>query len=60
VTRQVIETAQHFMLRVACGLAEDDSLRLAGEVTALYDLMSRLGCLPLQFARDLRGEGCPA
>ena len=25
ITRQVIETPQHFMLRVACGLAEDDS-----------------------------------
>ncbi|MEU0985172.1 ribonucleoside-diphosphate reductase subunit alpha [Streptomyces sp. NPDC005953] len=46
ITRQVIETPQHFMLRVACGLAEDDSVRALDEVTALYRLMSRLDYLP--------------
>ncbi|WP_030320833.1 ribonucleoside-diphosphate reductase subunit alpha [Streptomyces flavochromogenes] len=46
ITRKVIETPQHFMLRVACGLAEDDSVRALDEVTALYRLMSRLDYLP--------------
>ncbi|WP_323371274.1 ribonucleoside-diphosphate reductase subunit alpha, partial [Streptomyces katsurahamanus] len=46
ITRQVIETPQHFMLRVACGLAEDDSPRALDEVAALYRLMSRLDYLP--------------
>ncbi|MFD3336272.1 ribonucleoside-diphosphate reductase subunit alpha [Streptomyces sp. NPDC058700] len=46
ITRQVVETPQHFMLRVACGLAEDDSTRALDEVTALYGLMSRLDYLP--------------
>ncbi|MEU6079485.1 ribonucleoside-diphosphate reductase subunit alpha [Streptomyces sp. NPDC047108] len=46
ITRQVIETPQHFMLRVACGLAEDGSERAIGEVAALYGLMSRLDYLP--------------
>ncbi|MER7759366.1 ribonucleoside-diphosphate reductase subunit alpha [Streptomyces sp. NPDC097619] len=46
ITRQVIETPQHFMLRVACGLAEDDSLRAVEEVASLYRLMSRLDYLP--------------
>ncbi|MEV6318769.1 ribonucleoside-diphosphate reductase subunit alpha [Streptomyces sp. NPDC051776] len=46
LTRQVIETPQHFMLRVACGLAEDGSERAIGEVAALYGLMSRLDYLP--------------
>lgn len=46
LTRQVIETPQHFMLRVACGLAEDDSVRALDEVAALYGLMSRLDYLP--------------
>jgi ribonucleoside-diphosphate reductase alpha chain len=46
ITRQVIETPQHFMLRVACGLAEDDSVRALDEVAALYGLMSRLDYLP--------------
>lgn len=41
-TRQVIETPQHFMLRVAAGLAEDESQRAVDEVAALYGLMSRL------------------
>ncbi|MET9955789.1 ribonucleoside-diphosphate reductase subunit alpha [Streptomyces sp. NPDC006339] len=46
LTRKVIETPQHFMLRVACGLAEDDSVRALDEVAALYGLMSRLDYLP--------------
>lgn len=45
-TRQVIETPQHFMLRVACGLAEDDSVRALDEVASLYRLMSALSYLP--------------
>ncbi|MEU4795994.1 ribonucleoside-diphosphate reductase subunit alpha [Streptomyces sp. NPDC023327] len=46
ITRQVIETPQHFMLRVASGLAEDGSERALDEVAALYRLMSRLDYLP--------------
>lgn len=46
LTRQVIETPQYFMLRVACGLAEDDSVRAVEEVASLYRLMSRLDYLP--------------
>ncbi|MEV7982306.1 ribonucleoside-diphosphate reductase subunit alpha [Streptomyces sp. NPDC086519] len=46
ITRKVIETPQHFMLRVAAGLAEDDSARSVDEVAALYGLMSRLDYLP--------------
>ncbi len=46
VTRKVVETPQHFLLRVACGLAEDDSARSLDEVAALYGLMSRLDYLP--------------
>ncbi|MCL7382052.1 ribonucleoside-diphosphate reductase subunit alpha [Streptomyces sp. 35G-GA-8] len=46
ITRQVIETPQHFMLRVAAGLAEDESARALDEVAALYRLMSRLDYLP--------------
>ncbi|MFJ5551916.1 ribonucleoside-diphosphate reductase subunit alpha [Streptomyces sp. NPDC093225] len=46
ITRQVIETPQHFMLRVACGLAEDDSVPAVEEVGSLYGLMSRLDYLP--------------
>ncbi|MEV2244159.1 ribonucleoside-diphosphate reductase subunit alpha [Streptomyces sp. NPDC049970] len=46
LTRQVIETPQHFMLRVAAGLAEDSSERALEEVAALYRLMSRLDYLP--------------
>ncbi|WP_306323407.1 MULTISPECIES: ribonucleoside-diphosphate reductase subunit alpha [unclassified Streptomyces] len=46
ITRHVIETPQHFMLRVAAGLAEDDSVRALDEVAALYGLMSRLDYLP--------------
>ncbi|MFE0132174.1 ribonucleoside-diphosphate reductase subunit alpha [Streptomyces sp. NPDC059037] len=46
ITRHVIETPQHFMLRVASGLAEDGSARSVDEVAALYRLMSRLDYLP--------------
>ncbi|MFI2201598.1 ribonucleoside-diphosphate reductase subunit alpha [Streptomyces sp. NPDC020192] len=46
ITRKVIETPQHFMLRVASGLAEDDTARALDEVAALYGLMSRLDYLP--------------
>ncbi|WP_320778919.1 ribonucleoside-diphosphate reductase subunit alpha [Streptomyces sp. CRN 30] len=46
ITRKVIETPQHFMLRVASGLAADDSERSVDEVAALYGLMSRLDYLP--------------
>ncbi|MGY3203991.1 ribonucleoside-diphosphate reductase subunit alpha [Streptomyces sp. TE5632] len=46
VTRKVVETPQHFLLRVAAGLAEDDSARSVDEVAALYGLMSRLEYLP--------------
>ncbi|MFH8988638.1 ribonucleoside-diphosphate reductase subunit alpha [Streptomyces sp. NPDC017940] len=46
ITRKVIETPQHFMLRVAAGLAEDESERALDEVAALYGLMSRLDYLP--------------
>ncbi|MER6629951.1 ribonucleoside-diphosphate reductase subunit alpha [Streptomyces sp. NPDC000987] len=45
-TRRVIETPQHFLLRVASGLAEDDTVRSVDEVAALYRLMSRLDYLP--------------
>ncbi|MCP3821521.1 ribonucleoside-diphosphate reductase subunit alpha [Streptomyces sp. A3M-1-3] len=46
ITRQVIETPQFFMLRVAAGLAQDESPRSVDEVAALYRLMSRLDYLP--------------
>src|SRR3954469_2658584 len=46
ITRQVIETPQYFMLRVACGLAADDSVPAVEEVASLYRLMSRLDYLP--------------
>ncbi|MET7428993.1 MULTISPECIES: ribonucleoside-diphosphate reductase subunit alpha [Streptomyces] len=46
VTRKVVETPQHFLLRVASGLAEDDTTRSVDEVAALYRLMSRLDYLP--------------
>ncbi|WP_431774915.1 ribonucleoside-diphosphate reductase subunit alpha [Streptomyces cucumeris] len=45
-TRQVIETPQHFLLRVACGLAEDLSERALDEVAELYRLTSTLSYLP--------------
>ncbi|MEV5429933.1 ribonucleoside-diphosphate reductase subunit alpha [Streptomyces sp. NPDC052701] len=46
ITRKVVETPQYFLLRVAAGLAEDDSVRAVDEVAALYRLMSRLDYLP--------------
>ncbi|WP_369193774.1 ribonucleoside-diphosphate reductase subunit alpha [Streptomyces djakartensis] len=46
LTRTVIETPQYFLLRVASGLAEDDTARAVDEVAALYGLMSRLDYLP--------------
>ncbi|MEU5270171.1 ribonucleoside-diphosphate reductase subunit alpha [Streptomyces hygroscopicus] len=46
LTRQVIETPQHFLLRVACGLAEDLSERALDEVAELYRLTSTLSYLP--------------
>ncbi|MFJ4620513.1 ribonucleoside-diphosphate reductase subunit alpha [Streptomyces sp. NPDC088812] len=46
ITRKVVETPQHFLLRVAAGLAEDDTARAVDEVAALYGLMSRLDYLP--------------
>ncbi|MFC7910041.1 ribonucleoside-diphosphate reductase subunit alpha [Streptomyces nigra] len=45
-TRKVIETPQHFLLRVASGLAADDTSSAVDEVAALYRLMSRLEYLP--------------
>ncbi|MGW5119954.1 ribonucleoside-diphosphate reductase subunit alpha [Streptomyces noursei] len=45
-TRKVIETPQHFLLRVACGLAEDDSARALADVAELYRLTSTLSYLP--------------
>ncbi len=46
ITRQVVETPQHFMLRVAAGLAEDDGRGALDEVASLYRLMSALEYLP--------------
>ncbi|WP_267714860.1 ribonucleoside-diphosphate reductase subunit alpha [Streptomyces sp. CoH17] len=46
ITRKAVETPQHFLLRVASGLAEDDTARSVDEVAALYGLMSRLDYLP--------------
>ncbi|MFI9719187.1 ribonucleoside-diphosphate reductase subunit alpha [Streptomyces sp. NPDC052396] len=46
ITRQVIETPQHFLLRVACGLAEDHSERALADVAELYRLTSTLSYLP--------------
>lgn len=46
ITRQVVETPQHFLLRVASGLAENHTVRALDEVAALYGLMSRLDYLP--------------
>ncbi|WP_280723664.1 ribonucleoside-diphosphate reductase subunit alpha [Kitasatospora sp. MAA4] len=46
ITRKVIETPQHFMLRVACGLAVGDSEQSVREIAELYALMSALSYLP--------------
>ncbi|MEK2475091.1 ribonucleoside-diphosphate reductase subunit alpha [Streptomyces noursei] len=45
-TRKVLETPQHFLLRVACGLAEDDSARALADVAELYRMTSTLSYLP--------------
>ncbi|GGO85644.1 ribonucleoside-diphosphate reductase subunit alpha [Wenjunlia tyrosinilytica] len=45
-TRRVIETQQHFLLRVACGLAKDRSEEAVAQVAELYRLMSELSYLP--------------
>lgn len=41
VSRKVVETPQHFLLRVACGLAQEP-----GEAIGFYRLMSSLAYLP--------------
>ncbi|MBC3982697.1 ribonucleoside-diphosphate reductase subunit alpha [Streptomyces sp. AC536] len=46
ITRQVVETPQHFLLRVACGLAEEGSARALADVSELYRLTSSLAYLP--------------
>ncbi len=46
ITRKVIETPQHFMLRVACGLAVGDGDQAVREIAELYALMSTLSYLP--------------
>ncbi|SEK31051.1 ribonucleoside-diphosphate reductase subunit alpha [Streptacidiphilus jiangxiensis] len=46
ITRQVIETPQQFMLRVACGLEVGGDAASVAEVAELYRLMSRLDYLP--------------
>ncbi|MEW1658437.1 MULTISPECIES: ribonucleoside-diphosphate reductase subunit alpha [unclassified Streptomyces] len=46
ITRKVIETPQHFLLRVACGLAEDGSARALADVAELYRMTSTLSYLP--------------
>ncbi|MFI6152317.1 ribonucleoside-diphosphate reductase subunit alpha [Kitasatospora sp. NPDC051170] len=42
ITRKVVETPQHFLLRVASGLAVGDDEQSVAEVAELYRLMSRL------------------
>ncbi|MEY9871829.1 ribonucleoside-diphosphate reductase alpha chain [Streptacidiphilus sp. MAP12-33] len=46
ITRQVVETPQQFMLRVACGLEVGGDAASVAEVAELYRLMSRLDYLP--------------
>ncbi|AXI79378.1 ribonucleoside-diphosphate reductase subunit alpha [Peterkaempfera bronchialis] len=46
ITRQVIETPQHFLLRVACGLTVGEGEQSVAEVAEFYRLMSRLDYLP--------------
>ncbi|MER0243784.1 ribonucleoside-diphosphate reductase subunit alpha [Streptomyces sp. HSW2009] len=46
ITRQVIETPQHFLLRVACGLADGASEQAVADVSELYRLTSSLAYLP--------------
>ncbi|MBO8192601.1 ribonucleoside-diphosphate reductase subunit alpha [Streptomyces oryzae] len=45
-SRRPIETPQHFLLRVACGLAADESQDALEEVAAFYRLTSSLAYLP--------------
>ncbi|RBM23240.1 ribonucleoside-diphosphate reductase subunit alpha [Streptomyces sp. PT12] len=45
-TRKVIETPQHFLLRVACGLAAGEGEQAVDEVAAFYRLTSGLAYLP--------------
>ncbi|MGP3985165.1 ribonucleoside-diphosphate reductase subunit alpha [Streptomyces sp. 3N207] len=45
-TRRPVETPQHFLLRVACGLAADQSSDALEEVAAFYRLTSSLAYLP--------------
>ena len=44
--RKVIETPQHFLLRVACGLAPEGSADALAQVSELYRLTSSLAYLP--------------
>ncbi|OEV00407.1 ribonucleoside-diphosphate reductase [Streptomyces qinglanensis] len=46
ITRRPVETAQHFLLRVACGLAADESPQALAEVADFYRLTSSLAYLP--------------
>lgn len=45
-TRQAVETPQHFLLRVACGLAAGETDEDVDEVAELYRLTSSLAYLP--------------
>ncbi|MFR9674256.1 ribonucleoside-diphosphate reductase subunit alpha [Streptomyces sp. TR06-5] len=45
-TRRVIETPQHFLLRVACGLAAGTDEQALAEVADFYRLMASLAYLP--------------
>ncbi|MEV6110327.1 ribonucleoside-diphosphate reductase subunit alpha [Streptomyces sp. NPDC051940] len=46
VNRQVVETPQHFFLRIASGLAADATTAAVDEVAELFRLMSTLSYLP--------------
>ncbi|WP_228079294.1 ribonucleoside-diphosphate reductase subunit alpha [Streptomyces profundus] len=46
ISRRVIETPQHFLLRVACGLAPDETEQALEQVAELYRLTSTLSYLP--------------
>ncbi|EPD94245.1 ribonucleoside-diphosphate reductase, alpha subunit [Streptomyces sp. HPH0547] len=45
-TRRPLETPQYFLLRVACGLAADNSPEALAEVAEFYRLISSLAYLP--------------
>ncbi|MEU5834623.1 ribonucleoside-diphosphate reductase subunit alpha [Streptomyces diacarni] len=45
-TRRAIETPQHFFLRVACGLAADETAAALAEVGTFYRLLCSLDYLP--------------